>query len=156
MCLVILLLCCRCCHKMTKTICQLSDEGFNIFVFIIPRNWHIKVCLEARGRWHLYFDVDFSQSSRSHLQMKSGDRQTKLLIKAANSGRAARPGIHNPFIIPKSFKPEYQYHPSQCRISKPLQDKEQMSTNIPSGNWWRNISGHRRGPLASRSSKEDH
>lgn len=29
-----------------------------------------------------------------------------------------------------------------------------MSTNIPSGNWWRNISVHRRGPLASQSTKE--
>lgn len=130
--LVILILCWRCCHKMTKMICQLSDKGFNIFVFIIPRN--IDILKYLRFFWdndawkHEDVDVFISMLifppasqrwSRSHLQIKSGDRQTNLLIKAANSGRAARPGIRNPFIIPNSFKPEYQYHLSQCRISKP-------------------------------------
>lgn len=132
MCLVILILCRRCCHEMTEVRCQLSDRGFNIFLFIIPRNidmlkylssfWGDDACKheDVEVFTSMWSFPPAPQSSRSHLQMKSGDRRTKLLVKAASSGRAARPGIHNPFMIPKSFKPEYQYHPSQCRISDPL------------------------------------
>lgn len=79
MCLVILILCCRCCHKMTKMIYQLSDQGFNIFVFIIPRNIDILKCLsfiwddDACEQEDLDIFISMlifspaSQSSRSHL-----------------------------------------------------------------------------------------